>query len=60
MHTEGFTIFSSEFCQVPSYMPSSPLGVYKPLLRPNSSRFHYCSTCIATSPEIFCILQALQ
>ena len=38
MHTEGFTIFSLyrfEFCQVPSYilyMPSSPLGVYKPLV----------------------------
>ena len=31
MHTEAFTIIY-EFYQVPSYMPSSPLGVYKPLL----------------------------
>ena len=26
------TMHIEDFCQVPSYMPSSPLGVYKPLV----------------------------
>ena len=33
VHTEDFTILLRyKFYQVPSYMPSSPLGVYKPLI----------------------------
>ena len=39
MHTEDFTISldNYEFCQVPSYMPSSPLGVHKSLIIPNTT-----------------------
>ena len=35
MHTDDFTIFSLDMSfamHIPSYMPSSPLGVYKPLV----------------------------